>query len=204
MNVAESDPSIGICAVKLLRIDDPKVIDSTGHVIRWGSVIDRGHGRRDKQQYDDKNNVLGAKAAACLYKKRMLDDIGLFDEDFGTSWEDAELSWRAHRKGWKAKYVPTSLVYHRDGASIKRSPENLSKQILLSTKNEITLVGRYGSNWQKLLFTFGRIKSAFGNINGSLLKHYPLNVKSYIKIVLRGYFMLISAIFSSFLRLQEE
>jgi GT2 family glycosyltransferase len=86
---------IGICGAKLLKMHNPKIIDSTGHILRMGRVVDRGTRKIDKGQYDNKTDVIGAMAAACLYKREMLEDIGLFDRSFFTVYEDAELSWRA-------------------------------------------------------------------------------------------------------------
>ena len=90
---------IGICRAKLLKMHNPKIIDSTGHILRMGRVVDRGTRKIDKGQYDNKTDVIGAMAAACLYKREMLEDIGLFDRSFFTVYEDAELSWRAFRNG---------------------------------------------------------------------------------------------------------
>ena len=42
----------------------------------------------------------------------MLDDIGLFDQDFFAYAEDTDLGWRARLAGWKAYYVPDAVVYH--------------------------------------------------------------------------------------------
>jgi GT2 family glycosyltransferase len=54
----------------------------------------------------------------------MLDDIGLFDEDFFAYGDDADLGLRACWRGWKCAYAPTAVVYHRHSSSLgKYSPE---------------------------------------------------------------------------------
>jgi GT2 family glycosyltransferase len=54
----------------------------------------------------------------------MLDEIGLFDEDFVSYCEDGDLSFRAQLAGYRCFYVPGAIVYHMGSASTggKRSP----------------------------------------------------------------------------------
>jgi len=49
----------------------------------------------------------------------MLDDIGLFDDDFFAYMEDVDLAWRAQWAGWKCVYVPEAIVYHVHSATGK-------------------------------------------------------------------------------------
>src|SRR5579872_749509 len=74
---------IGSAACKMLSLDDPTVFDGTGDGLRCGLSPARiGHGEKDIGQFDEKRYVLGACGGAALYRKSMLLDIGLFDEDF--------------------------------------------------------------------------------------------------------------------------
>jgi GT2 family glycosyltransferase len=53
----------------------------------------------------------------------MLDQVGLFDEDFFAYLEDADLAWRARRAGWRCLYVPAARVLHRHSATgVEGSP----------------------------------------------------------------------------------
>jgi len=101
----------------MLRMEAPHIIDSAGYVFNWGGFFERGHGKVDTNQYDDKPNIVGAGAGACLFRKEMLEEIGLFDERYGSYYEDAELSWRAYNynRGWQARFVPESIVLHHRG-----------------------------------------------------------------------------------------
>jgi hypothetical protein len=47
----------------------------------------------------------------------MLDEIGLFDEDFFLYMEDVDLAFRARLSGWKCLYVPTARVIHVHGGT---------------------------------------------------------------------------------------
>lgn len=165
VKVATSDEKIGICGAKMLKMNAPGIIDSTGHVFSWGRIIDRGRGKVDKGQYDDKTNVIGAMTAACLYKKDMLKEIGLFDESFIHFYADAELSWRAYQNGWKARFVPSSIVYHKRRSTRRRSRDVTTEVELSYIRNTVATVKRYGTQTQKFLFTLVLIKAGlFGGI----------------------------------------
>ncbi len=61
--------------------------------------------------------VFGPCAGAPLYRKSMLDEIGLFDEDFHAYVEDTDLAFRGRLAGWKCLYVPGAIVYHVHGGT---------------------------------------------------------------------------------------
>ncbi len=178
--VAEQNEEIGILCPKLLKLHDPATIDSTGHIFRWGRIVDRGDGEKDRGQYDDKKEIIGAIAAACLYRKGMLEEIGLFDESFITGYEDAELSWRAYKHGWKAQYVPTSLVYHKRGASINKNKDISTKMGLYYIKNVTMTVKRYATPLQKIQFTILWLKFGVFSLVGSVIGRNSIGIKPYL------------------------
>jgi GT2 family glycosyltransferase len=61
--------------------------------------------------------VFGASAGAALYRRAMLEEIGLFDQAFFMYLEDVDLAWRAQLAGWKALYAPQAVVYHLHSAT---------------------------------------------------------------------------------------
>lgn len=109
----ESNPDIGFCASKIVKYDDSAVIDSVGHGMkRSGYTFNMGNAVRDTGQYNSRREIFGASAAAAVYRKSMLEDIGLFDEDFYMYLEDVDLSFRAQLRGYKCMYVPDANVQH--------------------------------------------------------------------------------------------
>ncbi|MFH1226459.1 MAG: glycosyltransferase family 2 protein [Planctomycetota bacterium] len=154
VKITDTDPRIGIVAAKLMKMGNQRIIDSTGHIFdKWGKIVDRGHNEIDSGQYDTKVDVLGACAAACLYRRTMLEDIGLFDERLVMYYEDAELSWRAYKRDWKAKYVPTAVVLHERGASRRKNDKALSvTSSFRRLKNQITVVKKYANKQQKIVY----------------------------------------------------
>lgn len=114
----KTDPDIGMCASKMLFMEKPDMIQSTGlSISRSGVCWDRGIYETDNGQYESAEEIFGPCAGAALYRKKMLDDIGLFDEDFHAYLEDIDLAFRGRLSGWKCVYVPKAVVYHYHGGT---------------------------------------------------------------------------------------
>lgn len=179
VKVAENEEKIGICTSKILRMDK-LTIDSTGQVLRLGMLVDRGHNKIDRGQYDDKSDIFSACAAACLYKREMLGEIGLFDESFFAYYEDAELSWRAYKNGWKARYVPTSIVYHKGGGTSKKSKEFEREMGFLCARNWARTVKRHATPTQKFLFILALARTGVMSWVGMRIGRNVIGAKPYI------------------------
>lgn len=114
--VMDADPATGMCAAKMLFPNG--TINSTGICIsRSGAAWDRGMYEPDRGQYDLSREVFGPCAGAALYRREMLDEVGLFDEDFFCYMEDVDLAFRARLAGWTCRYVPEARVYHHHGGA---------------------------------------------------------------------------------------
>jgi O-antigen biosynthesis protein len=102
------------------------VIQNVGTLILHdGSGRDRGASVRgtevfqedDLGQYSQREEVFAGCGAALLFRTSMLEDVGIFDDDFFMYYEDMDLSWRMRRRGWKVMYVPDAVVRHVHAAS---------------------------------------------------------------------------------------
>jgi len=108
-----TDDAVGMVASKILLGHEGRELDSAGMLLYPdGMTRQRGHGERDEGQYDTLGEVLFPSACAALYRRSMLDQTGLFDEDFFSYCEDADLGLRARLAGWKAVLAPGALVRH--------------------------------------------------------------------------------------------
>ena len=114
-----NDERVGICASKLI-IDGTDKIDSAGDGITSAGVGFKRGLWKDKSFYVEPEPVFGACAAAALYRSKMLQEIGFFDDSFFLNDEDADLNFRAQLAGWRCVYVPTAIVHHKVNASIGR------------------------------------------------------------------------------------
>lgn len=137
----DARPDFGMAASKILVYEDPSRIDKAGHLIYLdGQNRGRGSGEVDLGQYDQVEEVLWPDGCAALYRKVMLEEIGVFDEDLFAYGDDAELGLRARIAGWRCIYVPTAVVRHHRGATLGlRSRRRLE----LIERNRILLAFRH-------------------------------------------------------------
>jgi GT2 family glycosyltransferase len=111
-------PEIGMVASKILSFDDPRVLDGTGLLLYPdGSSRARGRLEEDRGQYDACEEALLPSGCAALYRRAMLDDVGLHDEAFFAYCEDTDLGLRGRLGGWRCAFAPKALVRHRYSAS---------------------------------------------------------------------------------------
>lgn len=108
----ESRPDAGMCASQVRLAGEPR-LDSAGMLISGdGSSKQRGH-MEAPERFGRAEDALLPSGSAALYRRAMLDEIGLFDERFFLYCEDTDLGLRARWAGWKCLYVPGAVVEHR-------------------------------------------------------------------------------------------
>lgn len=114
----ESAPDVGMCASKMLFAHRPDMVNSAGIAVdRAGIAWDRLGGTLDVPTEQAHAEIFGPCAGAALYRRVMLDEVGLFDEDFFAYLEDVDLAWRARIAGWRCLYVPQARVLHHHSAT---------------------------------------------------------------------------------------
>jgi GT2 family glycosyltransferase len=108
----DARPDAGMCASQV-RLAGQDLLDSAGMLISGdGSSKQRGHGR-PPSEFSRCGEVLLPSGSAALYRRAMLEQIGLFDEDFFLYCEDTDLGLRGRWAGWTCLYVPAAVVEHR-------------------------------------------------------------------------------------------
>ena len=107
----ERRPKAGMAATRIVALDRG-CLDSAGMLIaRDGSSKQRGHGE-PPESFVSEEDVLLPSGCAALYRRSMLEQTGLFDEEFFLYCEDTDLGLRAQWAGWGCVYVPEARVAH--------------------------------------------------------------------------------------------
>lgn len=108
-------------ASKILRMEDERIIESTGDSLGFtGMPYPLNYEEIDDGRFEKPFPVFSACAAGALYKRKLFDEIGLFDEDFFAYHEDTDLCFRAQLRGFKGLFVPKARMYHRVGGTSSR------------------------------------------------------------------------------------
>ena len=102
----------------MLLFDQRDHFHTAGDIYRVNGIPgNRGVWQQDVGQYEQEEDVFGACGGSAAYRRTMLEQIGFLDDDFFFSCEDVDLAWRANLAGWRVRYVPTAVVYHKLKAS---------------------------------------------------------------------------------------
>jgi hypothetical protein len=124
-NAVIKNPQIGFFATKMIfYCTNPPVINAAGDALGIdGAARNIGYNEVDTGQYDVEREVFGACAGAALYRRRIFDEIGLFDEDFYIILEDVDLDFRAQLAGYRCLYLPNAVVYHIHAGSMGKTSD---------------------------------------------------------------------------------
>lgn len=111
-------PEVGSVASKMLLFEKRDHIHTTGDFFTTdGRAGNRGVWQKDEGQFDREEYVFSACGGSSAYRRVMLDQIGLLDDDFFFSGEDVDLGWRVNLSGWRCLYTPAAIVYHHLSAT---------------------------------------------------------------------------------------
>ena len=116
----EADPVVGAVASKVLDWEG-KLVDYVDGSLTWfGMGYKREAEWPDSPEYDVEKDVLFGTGAAMLMRTDIYEKVGGFDERFFMFYEDVDLGWRLNLLGYRVRYVPRSLAYHRHHVTMKK------------------------------------------------------------------------------------
>ncbi len=142
--VMERGQQVGMVAPQICFAHRPDLLDSAGiEVDVLGVAWNCRMGRPAAQEPTEPQAAFGPSGAAALYRRAMLDEIGLFEERFFAYYEDVELAWRAQRAGWRCLYAPRARVLHQHSATGRQGSD--FKSYHLSRNRVWTLIRHYSA-----------------------------------------------------------
>lgn len=115
---ANSYPDVSAFASLQLCDDDPEVVDGAGDSYHVSGLVWRDrHGARLSPADLQHKAIFSPCAAAALYRRDALVDVGGFDEDFFCYVEDVDLGFRLRLAGHQAMLVGDAIVRHVGSAA---------------------------------------------------------------------------------------
>lgn len=108
---AEQNPAYAAFASQLRQAGDEGVLDGAGDVYHVSGLAWRaGHGVTPAA--DSPREVFSPCAAAALYRREALLEVGGFDERYFCYLEDVDLGFRLRLRGHRSLYVPDAVALH--------------------------------------------------------------------------------------------
>lgn len=137
LKAIKSDEKIFSCSSKMLQFHQRDHMDDGGdYYCALGWAFGRGKGGM-ASRYEKPVRVFASCAGAAIYRKRMLEQLGYFDENHFAYLEDIDIGYRARIFGYENVYAPKAVVYHV-GSGFSGSAHNAFK-VKLSSRNSVYL-----------------------------------------------------------------
>lgn len=131
-------PEVFSGSAQMRNLQRPGLIDDAGDyycALGWAFALGKD---KPFQDYTRKRRIFAACGGAAIYRRKVFDEIGLFDENHFAYLEDIDLGYRARIHGYNNLYIPEALVYHA-GSGASGSRYNDFK-VRLTSRNSIYLI----------------------------------------------------------------
>jgi GT2 family glycosyltransferase len=108
----QHNPFADFFSSQLVQAPAPDLLDGQGDCYHVSGLAWRNqHGCKRRTVTDDAE-VFSACAAAALFRRKVLAEVGGFDESYFCYFEDVDLGFRLRLRGFRCVYVPTAVVRH--------------------------------------------------------------------------------------------
>ncbi|WP_220037493.1 MULTISPECIES: glycosyltransferase [unclassified Curtobacterium] len=114
-----ASPRIGAVASKVLDWDGT-AIDFVEAGLTWFGMGYKNHTTEpDDGRFDREKDILFGTGSALFVRRALFLEIGGFDEDLFMFYDDVDLGWRLNLYGYRVRFAPNSIVYHKHHGSMK-------------------------------------------------------------------------------------
>lgn len=134
----DRDEKVFSGAARMVNMFHPELIDDAGDyycALGWAFAAGKDKPAAD---YRSLREIFSACGGACIYRRSILEKIGLLDENHFAYLEDVDIGYRARIHGYRNFYVPEAVVRHA-GSGVSGSRHNAFK-VKLSAKNSVYLI----------------------------------------------------------------
>lgn len=138
LDLISSRPEIFSVQAKMLQYDNKELIDDVGdeyNLLAWTKKTGENH---DSNEYCEVKEIFSACAGAAMYRKSLLAEIGMFDDNYFAYMEDVDLAIRSRINGYTNLLCPDAIVYHI-GSATSGSRHNDFK-VRLAARNNVWTV----------------------------------------------------------------
>ena len=108
-----ANPDVASFGSRQLNYANTEYLDGIGDSYHVSGLVWRERYGEKLQSTDfEPREIFSPCAAAALYRRQAVMDVGGFDEDFFCYKEDVDLAWRLRLYGWKTMYQPEAIAFH--------------------------------------------------------------------------------------------
>ncbi|WP_373290031.1 glycosyltransferase [Longimycelium tulufanense] len=137
--VLRAEPTVGAVASKVLDWEG-RHVDFVDGGLTWFGMGYKRHAGLPVEEVpadlvDAPRDVLFGTGSALLVRSELFRELGGFDDSYFMFYEDVDLGWRLNLRGWRVRYEPRSVTYHRHHASM--SEVHSAREFYLLERNAL-------------------------------------------------------------------
>lgn len=182
----EDNPRIACLQPQIRLSENKQLLDGVGAFLTFTGFLYHFGYLKDRMQakYNKKMKIFSAKGACMLLRRKAIEKVGLFDEDFFIFFEETDLCFRLWLAGYSVVYEPKSVIYHLGGGDTTSSNSYQDeKRAYMSFRNMtccyIKNFGTYN------LFT---VMPMFIFTQTTLCVYYLITLKlNLVKVIIKAY-----------------
>jgi len=167
----EKNSCVGIGKIYYFS-DNKRIWYAGGKIDEYkGNSVHFGYNEIDNGKYDNERYVEFATGCFLLISKKIIEKVGLLNEDYFLYYEDTDYCYKMKEKGINIKYCPKSVIYHKISASTGRKSYLFQYYYL---RNRLVFIKKHIKNIRKLSAYFYVLLSTIKKLVTNQYKFRPI------------------------------
>ena len=157
VQAAVSESSTGIVTPKILFHPQRNLIWAAGTDFNSRYMMGRlsGYNLEDDGRFDQERFLVWATGCAMLIRRELINEVGMLCDDYFAVGEDLDFSLRAKKAGYKIRYEPSAIIWHKESASA--GGHDAPQYVYYQLRNYFLFHGRWAQNRGQLLMSVGYV-----------------------------------------------
>jgi GT2 family glycosyltransferase len=155
VEVAESDPRVGIVGPMVYHHEEQDMIQSAGGRLdhSW-NALHIGQNQLDQGQFNQPKQVEWISGCAIMVRRSVIEEVGALDERFFYYWEETEWCLRAREHGWRIVHVPQARLWHK---GVRRDYRPEPSVTYYSTRNRLLMMSKHRAPLAAWILAWGQL-----------------------------------------------
>lgn len=155
IDVAGSDPHIGIVGPMVYHHDEPNIIQSAGGKMgRFWNAAHLAQNQPDAGHFNVARTVDWISGCAILVRRTVIEEVGALDERFFYYWEEVEWCLRTRKRGWRIVHVPQAKLWHK---GVQRNYQPKPSVTYYSVRNRFLMLRKHRAGLSIWIVTWAQM-----------------------------------------------
>jgi GT2 family glycosyltransferase len=183
----QTAPDVGVVAPMIYRFDHPQRIWSIGGRINlW--TLEKSDDARNEDDPDEWPSVIEqdfVTGCSMLFSRKVIEEVGLFDENFEQYYEDMDLCRRIRLAHFRILVIPKAKVWHK--IALSSGGSDAPEERYWMARSSVRYFRKHANGHQLLVIIPYRLGSAIKTTLRLIIKKRWASVWAYWKGLMEGF-----------------